>query len=210
MNRYALMAMVALSSGEARALVLEPHMSEIANAVRVGVKMAKPSQGYSLKNYVIYEVKDARSIDPQDGEVDAILLATPLERIRHAAFVAASEGTSISPIEARQMANLANHEIEIVVYAHGEDGHDRAFVARFGTALLVGPTWEISAQPTISDPSRTIYPLAQSDRVRFVGTVTYHFDLAHTAATEFDPVRLEVTDGSGKVFKIPLSFRKFH
>ncbi len=70
----------------ALAVDLAPDAAAIARAAADGRAMYKPSYGYDLADHVVYQVRDARAIDPNDGSVDAVVLATPLERTRHAAY----------------------------------------------------------------------------------------------------------------------------
>jgi hypothetical protein len=190
-------------------VVLKPAAADIAAAAADGVALAKPHEGYRLKDYAIYTVRDARAIDPADGDVDAVIFATPLERTRHSAFVAAFSGRPIAAAEARRRAGLADEHVRIIVFAHGASSKDMGFAKAFGAARLSVGGMSLNAAPVSSDPSSTVYPLARTDRDRFVARVTYNFNLSDMALATAANARLSFIDGSGKAFDLPIDLASY-
>jgi hypothetical protein len=204
------MWVVLTSVSGASAAVLSPSTEEIAKAAADGRRLAAPHEGYPLKDYVVYEVKDARAIDPNDSDVDAVVIATPLERTRHAAFVAAFAGHRIGSAEARARSLLPDNHIEIIIFAHGADRADRRFVHGFGPAFLIQRTQPLAAALPVADaPFGAVYPLAQRDRRRFVATISYRFDLSSVPELAAAKARVTFRDASGKAFDLPVDLSAY-
>jgi hypothetical protein len=194
----------------ASAAVLHPNAEQIAAATASGRALAAPHEGYRLKDYVLYEVKNARGIDVDDGDVDAIVIATPLERTRHAAFLAAFAGRAIGPTEARASSGLPDNQLEIIVFAHGADRSDRRFAQGFTAASLIEGSESLAvALPIAGEPKEAVYPLAPGDRRRFVAIITYRFDLSRFPQLAGAKARLRFQDASGKSFDLPVDFSAF-
>jgi hypothetical protein len=194
-------------SGTARAVDLAPDAAAIARAAADGRAMYKPSYGYDLADHAIYEVQDARAANPKDGSVDAVVLATPLERTRHAAYLGQYEQHPLAPGEAFRNAGLGANQIAFIVFAHGSDEADMAFPAAFSTATLTIAGRQLAAVAVDrGGPSFSTYPLATKDRSRFVATISYRFDLATVPGAATASARLAFTDATGKSFDLPVNF----
>jgi hypothetical protein len=194
----------------ALAVDLAPNAAALARAVADGRAMYKPSVGYDLADHVVYEVRDARAIDPKDGNVDAVVIATPLERTRHAAYFGQYEKRALAPAEAYRKGGLGNGQIAFIVFAHGGDEADMEFPARFSAATLTIGTKQLAA--TAIDrggPSISTYPLSTSGHTRFVATITYRFDLAGVADAARAKGRLGFTDATGKSFDLTVDLAAF-
>src|SRR5579863_5150824 len=175
MRELALAALVL--AGGSGAATLTPSDAEIAAALKAGGALVSSDQGYPLKDHLLYEVPDARDIKPAWGEVDAVVLASPLERARHAGYIAKVSGQAIDVKTARQLPELRPGFLSILVYAHGPDAEDESFVDKFGGASLVFSDTSVAAVGvTHSEPSESTYPLARVGRERRVAVLTYHFD----------------------------------
>lgn len=199
----------ALTSG-ARAADLAPAPSAIARSANAGIRAASEDEGYPVKDHILYAVKNALTIDPADGEVDAIAIATPLERTRHAAFLAARANQRLTATEAYREAALPPGFIAVIIYAHGANPADESFVGRFGRATLVLGSEIVDAETAVhSDPSDAVYPQLPQDRHRQVATITYRFDLSRWPDAGARVGRLLFTDGSGKAFNLPLDLARF-
>ena len=210
-RRLALLAAVSLAwHAAAFAYVPSPTPAQLDEAAAKGAALAATRQGYELSDYVLYQVKDALALDPALGSVDAIQLATPLERTRHAAFVAAYTGRPIGTDEARRKANLPDGWLAVIVYAHGSDEHDRGFADRFGPAVLtLNGRQLVAVSVAHSEPDDTQYPHASGNARRYVATVTYRFDLGGVKKADAQRGTLALVDASGKRFDIPVELGRF-
>ena len=204
MSRPGLLGLLAVlaTAGPAGAVVLKPTAADIAQVAARGVGLAAARQGYLLKDYVVYAVRDSRGIDPADGEVDAVVLATPLERTRHASFIAAYTGKPISAEEARRKSDVPDGSVKVLVFAHGDNSSDLDFAGKFGPATLTWDTGNATSRATPGEASMSVYPQADHDRYRFVAVVTYAFDLTSVPETARGKARLSFQDGGGKAFDI--------
>jgi hypothetical protein len=190
----------------ALAVDLAPDAAAIARAAADGRAMYKPSYGYDLADHVVYQVRDARAIDPNDGSVDAVVLATPLERTRHAAYFGQYQQTALAPGDAYRKGGLDAGQIAFIVFAHGSNEGDMEFPARFSAAsLTIGGHQLATIAVDRGGPSFSTYPLATKDRSRFVATVTYRFDLATVPGAATAAGRLAFTDATGKAFDLPVN-----
>jgi hypothetical protein len=207
MIRFVALGVAMLALGRpALAVDLAPDAAAIARAAADGRAMYKPSFGYDLADHVVYEVRDARAIDPKDGSVDAVVLATPLERTRHAAYFGQYEQHALAPSEAYRKGGLAAGQVAFIVFAHGSDEADMEFPAKFSTASLTIAGKPLSASAVDrGGPSFSTYPLATTDRSRFVATITYRFDLQTVPGAATAQGRLAFTDASGKSFDLPVN-----
>jgi hypothetical protein len=192
--------------GPALAIDLAPDGAAIARAAAEGRAMYKPSLGYDLADHVVYEVRDARAIDPKDGNVDAVVLATPLERTRHAAYLGQYEQHALAPAEAYRRGGLGAGQIAFIVFAHGSDEADMEFPAKFSTATLTIAGKQLAAVAVDrGGPSFSTYPLSTTGRSRFVATISYRFDLRTVPGAATAQGRLGFTDATGKPFDLPVN-----
>ena len=213
MRKFAIFLTIlgALSApGPAAAADLSPGDADVAAAVARGVAMAKPHGGYYLKDYVVYAVPDARNIYPTRGNVDAVVLGTPLERIRHAAFFATYTGQKATPAEARKRADLPAGWLSFILFVHGPDAFDNSFATKYSVARLVFANKTLTAADMKhSPPSDTVYPLATVHRNRQAATVTYRFDLSALPDLHNSRARLQFIDDGGKSFDLPVDLSRY-
>jgi hypothetical protein len=194
----------------AAAVDLAPDAAAIARAAAEGRAMYQPALGYALQDHVVYAVHDARGIDPADGSVDAVVLATPLERTRHAAYFGQYQKHALAPSEAYRQGGLGAGRIAFIVFAHGSDEADMEFADKFSPAILSIGDRQLSATAVDrGGPSPSTYPLSRTGHMRFVATITYHFDLTGVAGAAQAKARLAFTDASGKTFDLPVDFAAF-
>ncbi len=206
----ALLALMAGSTSVGHAVVLAPTPADIDAAAADGAALFKAGEGYRLKDYVIHEVRDARTIDPADGSVDAIVFATPYERTRHAAFLGIYTQEPLTAAQARLDAALPDNWVSFIVFAHGDDGDDRDFPARFGKATLkIGAVTVPAAGVETSHVSESTYPLLPTERERFVATLTYRFDLSGVKLAANQKAVLSFVDAQGKPRSISFDFGKY-
>jgi len=172
--------------------------------------MYKPTLGYEMADHVVYEVRDARAIDPADGSVDAVVIATPLERTRHAAYFGQYEKRALTPAEAFRKGGVGAGQIAFIVFAHGDDDADMEFPGKFSVATLaIGGRQLTASAVDRGGPSFSTYPLSTRGRTRFVATITYRFDLRGIADAAHAKARLAFTDATGKSFDLPVDLAAF-
>jgi hypothetical protein len=200
-----LAAVAALAAASCPAVTFAPSPAEIAAAAAAGEVLAAAGEGYPLAEYLVYQVPDARQLRREDGCVDAVATATPLERTRHAAYLAALESRRIGAAAARLEARLPDQSIEVVVFAHGRERGDATFTERFrAVRLLVGGGEVKPVSTEASEPVEATYPLAIGDAHRAVATVTWRFELAAYADDATPLAWLRFTDPCGEDFRVAL------
>jgi hypothetical protein len=204
-------AAVAAFCTAANAADLAPTPAAIAKAAGAGAALAPRHEGYPLKDHVLYEVRDARGADPADGAVDAIVLATPLERTRHAAYIAAYSGRMIAPARAFAEGGLAPGQIAILVFAHSADEDDARFVREFSPATLeMAGGVRLVAQPFAGATMDSVYPRAAAGRrERQVATIIYRFDLSAARDAGRQSMRLTLKDSTGRPFDLTFDLARF-
>jgi hypothetical protein len=189
---------------------LSPDAAGIAAAAEKGAALGVLHEGYPMKDYAAYTVRDTRNIDPADGNVDAVIVATPIERTRHAAFIATYAGHPVVADEAYRRADLAPGQIGFLVFAHGSNEIDQDFISKFGDAeLVIGDTAHKAVARKTTEPSQSLYRLAPRGRQRFVATIFYRFDLAAEPDAGAAATRLRFTDATGKRFDLPIDLKRF-
>lgn len=204
------LAAAGLFAAAAGAADLAPKPAALARAVKAGIAEAAAHEGYPLRSHLLYEVRDARVADPADGAVDAIVLATPIERTRHAAYLAAYTRQKVTVAQAYADAGLPPGGLAVIVYAHGADADDEAFATGFSPATLTFAGAEpLTAKPTHSEITDAVYPLAVRNRSRQVATISYRFDVGGIADAGRRTARLSLRDATGKVFEIPVDLAQF-
>jgi hypothetical protein len=184
---------------------LTPNDEKLAAAIARGEALAAAHGGYGVKDYIAWAVPDARNIDATLGNVDAVLIATPIERATHAGFVAGYNGRKLSVKELRRSPEVRPGWLRIIVFARGPDSNDETFIEKFADPRLVFADATIGASKTEhSDPSDATYPRANENRRRQVGTVTFQFDLSSFPTMQSAKGQLKFTDDAGKQFDVPI------
>jgi hypothetical protein len=187
-------------------LTLEPN--EIAAAVGEGGAMAARGTGYAIGTYLLFGVDDALHIADDDQTIEAVIVATPYERLRFHAYLLAHEGRP-APGSGDQFVAGDRDVLEIVVYAHSRGVGDREFMQHFGAGTLASAeTTREAAQVTSTDPVIDSYYLSSGAVVkRWLGQVTYRFNLrddpALAAATT--PATFSFLDDRGAAHRYTLN-----
>ena len=204
------MALAALLlGGAALSLTLAPTDAERQQAIEQGQTLAAKRQGYPVGAYVIYSVSDALTLSPGEGSVEAVQLATPLERERWASYFLTIQGKDVTPQAVQNLAKLSPDHLEVIVYAHSQSGNesDQGFLKAFGSAQLTlnGQTLR-PAQTDLSGASRNNYRDAGGQvTFRWTGTVTYDFDLSKLGDASAAQGQLQFTDAVGKGYDVPVN-----
>ena len=193
----------------------ELSQKDIRAAVDSGNKMISPKHGYIVKDYVLFDVPDPLVITPDEGEVEAVIVGTPFERLQYSSYLTRYQGSDLTQAKAQQQARMLSNTVHFVAFAHAPSGEekDRNFLAKFSKATLTtgGDTLSAASVDTFG-PAKDFYTV-QGKQTEFLwlGYVDYTFNLAPLAAQGVNLSQLQGTlkfsDSSGKAysFKVDLS-----
>ena len=190
---------------------------DVQAAVGSGEKMLSPKHGYIVKDYVLFDVPDPLVITPDEGEVEAVVVGTPFERLQYASYLSHYQGPSLTTAKARQKARTLNNTVHFVAFAHAPSGDekDRDFLSKFAPATLTtgGDTLSAANVDTFG-PAKDFYTV-QGKRTEFLwlGYVDYTFDLAPLATQGVDISTLEgtlkFTDSSGRAYSFEVDLSRY-
>lgn len=183
---------------------LELSQDEVQEALQAGQELAaKRSSGYQVEDWVLYDVKDPFTIERGQGEVEAVIVGTPFERLRYRSYLEAYQGSDFGLEQARQAADELANTVTFVVFAHapsaGEAEQD--FLERFGEATLELSGTSLSTGVTDTfGPAQDFYNVPGGTEFRWLGTVSYRFDLSGLAAKDAGSLSgtLSFSDSSGQ------------
>jgi len=109
----------------------------VTSAFRDGVTLGqRQDQAYPFAGYALYHTADTLRLDAADGDVDAVVLATPWERTRYQAYLATIGGETVTPAQARERARQPDGTVSVLIFAHGTRPDDQAFLAGFRDVTL--------------------------------------------------------------------------
>ena len=188
---------------------------DVQAAVSSGEKMLSPKHGYIVKDYVLFDVPDPLVITPDEGEVEAVVVGTPFERVQYASYLSHYRGPGLTTAKARQKAKMLDNAVHFVAFAHAPSGDekDRNFLSEFSPATLTtGGNTLSAANVATFGPAKDFYTV-QGKQTEFLwlGYVDYTFDLAPLAARGMDISTLQGTlkfsDSRGRAysFKVDMS-----
>lgn len=199
--------------GGALALTLYPTDAQLRQEIRRGLALADQRQGYPVQAYVVYSVPDALTLERGEGSVEAVQIATPLERARWGSYFLAIQGKAVTPEAVERQANLPAGELAVIIYAHsaGKNDEDKDFLRNFSPLRLTlnGHT-RTPAKVESFGPSLNNYRDADGRVVfRWTDTLTARFDLAGLSQNAANARgHLQFTDASGKSYDLPLDLRR--
>lgn len=207
MGRGFVAVAVLLAPVASLAMDVAPADDALVRVVVEGRAMATTANGYDVREYLLQAVADARNILPDQGSVDAVILLTPLERLRHAAYLQAMSGLAGEPAATAARTLYVPEEVGFRVFAHGIDGGDSGFTERFQIATLrVGEQTFVPVRIERSPASIGRYPLAPRNRERTVGTVTYWFQIDRPSEWAQASANLSFRDAEGKAVDVLADF----
>lgn len=210
----AIIGLVAASSGRP-ALALTPKLtaSQSARAVADGAALATAGQGYPMSQYRLWAAQDTLSIAPGQGALDALVIATPFERLRYESYLngyqhkrirPATSGSTFGPTPIRW-----NSSCSCTVQA----ASSATSLTTSGTPPshwpAAGRCWLRSTtgldRRWISTTSR-----GAAERLRWIGYVGARFDLRHVSATA-RTLRgtLSFVDDEGKHYRFPFDLSRY-
>jgi hypothetical protein len=202
----------ALAALPAPAVELTLSPAEIAAAVGEGGAMVARGEGYAIGTYLLFGMDDALHIADDDQTIEAVVVATPYERLRFEAYLLAHEGRP-APGNGDQVLARASGVVDIVVYVHSRGPGDREFMQHFGAgALASAATTRAAVQTTSTDPVVDSYYLSNGTVVkRWLGQVTYRFDLRDdpALAVATTPANFSFLDDRGVVHRYTLTLADY-
>lgn len=188
------------------AVQLDLSPQDLQRAIREGTAMNTPSNGYILKDYLLKEYNSGVSLKPGAGEVDAVVVATPYERIRYTSYLEALQQRPMTIAKARAVLGQYRGKVTFVIFAHSPytvdaeveqfrqaygntsikdaKGHtrQRSFLDNYKSATLEVGDKTYTARPSVDGPYTDIFSIQGSrPESRYLGLISYSFDLGHQA-----------------------------
>ncbi|WP_189090720.1 hypothetical protein [Deinococcus ruber] len=208
MGAWLLSAWVLLGTGQA---IESPLTSAAVQAAfQEGQKLGRESdQAYPFAPNAVYHTADTLRLDPANGDIDAVVIGTPYERIRYQGYVAAIGEDKIGAQEARTRANLPDGSVAVLIFAHGSKPEDQEFLSGIqGVTMRLGGATLTPVALRRSGTSLSQYPDTPGEiGERFTGTATYIFRLTPAQYRASGTIRF--TDATGKAFNIPVQLSKY-
>ena len=160
---------------------------------------------------MLYSVPDALTLTPGEGAVEAVQLATPIERERWASYFLTIQGKVVTPQAVKKEANLTVGQIAFIVFAHSQSGDetDQAFLKQFGSARLTLNSQVLTPVDVVrSGSSRNNYRDAGGQVVfRWTGTLTYRF--AVPPGLSAAKGELHFVGAAGKAYDLKLDLAQY-
>lgn len=198
--------------GPALAFTATPSEVQRQQAISEGQALARKHNGYPVKDYLLYSVADAYTLTPDEGSVEAVQLATPLERTRWGSYFLTIQGKPLTAEAVRQQAGLAAGHLAVIVYAHSQDGgaKDQDFLKDLGPMhLILGGRTLTPTGITRSGASLNNYKDGGGQVVfRWTDALSATFDLSSLGETTTAQGLLRFTDATGKAFDLPVNLGK--
>ncbi|MDX2006749.1 MAG: hypothetical protein SFU83_15860 [Meiothermus sp.] len=193
------------------ALSVQPTLTaqQLERAMREGAAMNTPSSGYNLRDYLLREYNSGVSLTPRAGEVDAVTVATPYERVRYHSYLESLQQSPMNVAKAREVLRQYQGRVTFVVFAHspftvdaeteqfmqaygststrGERGETRtrSFLDRYKPATLSLGGRTYTARPVADGPYTDIFSILGSrPESRYLGLLSYSFDLSRLGTRE--------------------------
>ena len=206
----ALLAGWALLVGTGQAIESPLSAASVDEAYTQGVNLGMGGdQAYPLAPNAVYHTADTLRLEAANGDVDAVVIGTPWERVRYQGYLSSIGGEKITAAQARERARLPGNSVAVLIYAHGSKPDDQDFISGFsGVTLKLGAAMLRPAESRRSGTSGSQYPDTPGEiGERFTGTVTYIFRLRPAQLKSSG--MLSFTDPTGKVFHLPVKLAAY-
>ncbi|PZA07575.1 hypothetical protein DNA98_08140 [Meiothermus sp. Pnk-1] len=169
--------------------------------------MNTPRNGYIISDYLLKEYNDGVSLKPGAGEVDAIIVATPYERVRYFGYLESLQRKPITDAALNAVIERYKNKLTFVIFTHSpytvdqeveqwtkaygsnkitdEEGEtrQRSYLDEYQEATLELGGKTYIAKPDVDGPYTDIFSIQGSrPQSRFLGLISYSFDLSELAA----------------------------
>lgn len=205
MRKRTVLVLTALGLSLAPGLAFQAALTveEVRKALDEGRAMNTPRNGYILSDYLLKEYNDGVSLKPGDGEVDAIIVATPYERVRYFGYLEALQRRPVTEAALNAVVERYRNKITFVVFTHSpytvdqeveqwvraygnarvqdEEGgtRQRSYLDEYKEATLEVGGKTYTAKPHVDGPYTDIFSVQGSrPQSRFLGLISYSFDLS--------------------------------
>lgn len=196
----------------------EPSLTDadVSSAISQGQQQeADPGHGLQIAEYVLYDRPNPLHLTADDDLVDAVIVATPAERLLYASYLASVQGKPLSQTDGKQLAQNYANVIAFRIFAHSISGADqeRDFLSRFSDAQLRLPSGKIlNAAPSDAfGPSQDFFIFSGGQHVfRWLGAENFAFDLSGlTGDTSTLSATLELSDSSGHPYSYQVDLSRY-
>jgi hypothetical protein len=162
--------------------------SQIAAATFDGQRMEKNQRGYQAPQNILFAAPDTLRIRAGQSPIDAIIVGTPYERLRYASYLRAFQGQPPSMRSAESTAAQDANILQMVLFVHSSSALDRDFLRRYSSGVLQLDHHVVKAERMQTfGPALDYYDVDGAGReFRFVGSVTFRFDLSGMRASGVD------------------------
>ena len=177
---------------------------------------ADPAHGLQLKDYVLYDRPEPLHLAAGDNLVDAVIVATPAERLLYASYLASVQGKPLTTDQGQKLADDYAKVIAFRIFAHSisSDDKERDFLSRFSDAELHLKSGEVlKAKPSEAfGPSQDFFIYTGGQHIfRWLGAENFAFDLS---GVDGDIANLTATltfsDSSGHPYSFDVDLSKYH
>jgi hypothetical protein len=182
-------------------------------AIAAGVALQSAHAGFEAQAYVAFAVRDALQISPGDGSIDAIVVATPFERLRYASYLAAFQGESLSAPAIRDAANP--DALDFVVFAHSSAAEDQDFLHRFGSVSfrIAGVTLRPTSVSTFGPAEDFFNTPSGAREPRMLGYATFRFHVRSMQTKDANVASakgaLTIVDPYGRRYDLAIDLAKY-
>jgi hypothetical protein len=200
------------------AFTLDLSAADIEEARTSGqTQAANTNHGYKVNDYVLYDVPDPLRIAAGQGEVDAVVVGTPFERLRYQSYLTSMQGIDMTAQDATKTAQDLGGTLHVVVFAHsaGTSREEKDFLQQFsGTKLTLTDGRMIMPEANdIFGPARDFYMAEKASGFYWLGYRSYRFRLASLAGEGVDVAQLKGTvsfaDSTGRAYSFPIDLGKY-
>jgi hypothetical protein len=216
--KCALLSSVALAFAWAAAFTPELSESDIQEAVEAGTQMVSQRSGYHLQDWVLYGIADPLSILPGQGEVEAVIVATPFELLRYQAFLVAFQDKTFTAEQADALAAELKDTVSFQVFVHApaEGDQYRDFLSGFTKASFTASDGTDLTPVKIDTfgPAQDFYNIPGGTvQIRYLGYVIYRFDLSSLNEPAGNLANLtgtfSLTDTTGQAYSYDVDLSKY-
>lgn len=150
----------------------------IQEASTQGKDLVSQALGYELQDWVLWDDDDPFLLHPDEGQIEAVIVGTPFERLRYQSYLATYQDKQF---DAEQQAEKLVNRLSFVVFAHSEASaeENRNFLSQFTEVKLELDSLTLRpVDKSLLGPAQDFYTIpGQGAEFRFLGSISFHFDL---------------------------------